>query len=283
MNAAGWSVRHDVGAVWHARLGTGCNAMVIVAGLHAGMRLDSPAFVMLSICGALNRLRRPPEGVTPAFRAGDPYWLRRHRSYHVGAHIAFHLATGWNAFWPVEQRSFPGRSGKSRSADVAALAHSLQILLLDAGLLLTLYTAGEWRGRRPAKVRARHCLVSALGSCFAAPVCGGNLDSVPTDADARNAALNDIQERSWIGAACRRLYGRTAERCSCGSQAGPFQITLFSTPSTVESRRSGSERHGATGQRSIASTGRQCEVSIFGKRRRQHHRSVRAGEARKGK
>jgi cytochrome c oxidase assembly factor CtaG len=69
-----------------------------------------------------------------------------------GAHVLFHLLTGWNMPWPVLQRAiidlglgWLGRphwvmSGPLLAADTLV---ALQLLLLDAGLLLTLYIG--WR------------------------------------------------------------------------------------------------------------------------------------------
>ncbi len=66
---------------------------------------------------------------------------------------------------------------------------SAQILLLDAGLLLTLYVC--WRvASQYAGVRAkRDGVADTLGSAIVQPVRGGRVDSIPADADAGHVAL----------------------------------------------------------------------------------------------
>jgi hypothetical protein len=67
------------------------------------------------------------------------------------AHLAYHLTTGLGSFWPALQRASSAigiRLGESLAPTVLSMAnlHSVlvtQILLLDAGLLLTLYLG--WR------------------------------------------------------------------------------------------------------------------------------------------
>jgi hypothetical protein len=68
------------------------------------------------------------------------------------AHVLFHLLTGWNMPWPVLQRAtidlglgWLGRPHwtMSNSLFAADTLVAIQLLLLDAGLLLTLYAG--WR------------------------------------------------------------------------------------------------------------------------------------------
>jgi hypothetical protein len=81
------------------------------------------------------------------------------------AHLLFHLSTGWSTAWPVVQRaagdlgaSWLGSPRWTPSAPLLA-PHSIlaiQVLLLDAGVLLSLYTG--WRIARSYAKRAQEGL-----------------------------------------------------------------------------------------------------------------------------
>jgi hypothetical protein len=68
------------------------------------------------------------------------------------AHLSFHLVTGWRAVWPAAQRAL-GLGPPEWSMACSGLAPDglvgFELLLLDAGLLLSLYL-----GRRIARTRA---------------------------------------------------------------------------------------------------------------------------------
>jgi hypothetical protein len=77
-----------------------------------------------------------------------------------GAHLLFHLSTGWSTAWPVVQRAagdlgagWPGAPGWTPSGPLftphAMLA--IQMLLLDAGVLVSLYVG--WRIARSCAQR----------------------------------------------------------------------------------------------------------------------------------
>jgi hypothetical protein len=69
------------------------------------------------------------------------------------AHLSFHLITGWRSLWPVLQRVLDaGQPEWSLACSGAAPAGlvTFELLLLDAGLLLSLYV-----GRRIARTPAR--------------------------------------------------------------------------------------------------------------------------------
>ncbi len=134
---------------WHARLGGDAMPWIIAAFVLTGAVLI-PAFVTL-LCGALNRIAarsvNTRDLVTRSVLALVPIGVAM-----WAAHLAFHLATGWNAFWPAVQRIVSG-SGQFAPAIIAGWLTPLQILLLDAGLLLTLYSA--WRIARQSTTRDR--------------------------------------------------------------------------------------------------------------------------------
>jgi hypothetical protein len=78
-----------------------------------------------------------------------------------GAHLVFHLSTAWSTIWPVVQRGVGDlgagwlgapqwrASNQLLSADAVLV---FQILLLDAGILLSLYLG--WRVTRSYTNRA---------------------------------------------------------------------------------------------------------------------------------
>jgi cytochrome c oxidase assembly factor CtaG len=78
------------------------------------------------------------------------------------AHLLFHLSTGWNTAWPVVQRaagdlgvSWLGAPRWTPSAPLFAphVTLAIQVLLLDAGVLLSLYAG--WRIARSYAKRAQ--------------------------------------------------------------------------------------------------------------------------------
>ncbi len=83
-----------------------------------------------------------------------------------GAHLLFHLSTGWSTAWPVAQRAAgdlgAGWLGAPRWTPSAPLfaphvTLAIQVLLLDAGVLLSLYVG--WRIARSYAKRAQDGLL----------------------------------------------------------------------------------------------------------------------------
>jgi hypothetical protein len=83
-----------------------------------------------------------------------------------GAHLLFHLSTGWRTAWPVAQRAAgdlgAGWLGTPRWTPAAPLLAphvtlAIQVLLLDAGVLLSLYAG--WRIARSYAKRAQDGLL----------------------------------------------------------------------------------------------------------------------------
>lgn len=105
---------------WHARLGAGTMPLVIAALILGGV-VVLPGIAVL-LCGALNRMVDATIPIADVMRrfalalvpVGVAMWA---------AHLLYHFATVWNASLPW--------------------LTSVQLLLLDAGLLLTLYVL--WR------------------------------------------------------------------------------------------------------------------------------------------
>lgn len=125
---------------WHARLGPRTLPLIIGALISASVMLLPITAVF--ICMGLNRtVKIPGSPVADLARRliltlvplGFAMW---------GAHLLYHFATGWSALWPVVEHRFLGAQGIGASF-IPSWMTTAQILLLDAGLLLTLYVG--WR------------------------------------------------------------------------------------------------------------------------------------------
>ena len=96
---------------------------------------------------------------------------RAHWFRHVGSTFAYHLAAGWLTAIPVLQRSWadflrnstPINWSLSAYPTVPAWLTPLQILLLDAGLLLTLYIAWRISQRYASGIASRLRLAGPWG------------------------------------------------------------------------------------------------------------------------
>ncbi|MFL6350946.1 MAG: cytochrome c oxidase assembly protein [Bryobacteraceae bacterium] len=138
---------------WHSRLGPHMMPLIVGVFVLAGAVVLPAAAV--SICGAVNRLQRPAAAVFDIMRRfvfafvpiGFAMWA---------AHLLYHLATGWNAAWPALERAFTGTIVPSAPAVIPGWLTSAQLLALDAGLLLTLYTS--WRVALDYSARLRPAL-----------------------------------------------------------------------------------------------------------------------------
>ncbi len=124
-----------------------------------------PALVVLS-SGALNRLsnarlnvqdfaRRSALSLVPV---GVGMWA---------AHLLYHLATSFGAAWPAIERAATGTVTSIAMPSAPGWLAPTQILLLDAGLLLTLYIAWRIASQYASKTRGILALVApwAVASC----------------------------------------------------------------------------------------------------------------------
>ncbi|MBV8069947.1 MAG: cytochrome c oxidase assembly protein [Acidobacteriaceae bacterium] len=75
------------------------------------------------------------------------------------AHILYHLATGWNAPWPALARALAGTAAAVALPAVPSWLTPLQILTLNAGLLLTLWVLWKVATESAGQVRAAVALV----------------------------------------------------------------------------------------------------------------------------
>ena len=125
---------------WHARLGAGMMPAIAAAWIVAGAVL-LPALAVL-LCGAVNRLTGSGLNIADGARrfafalvpVGVAMWA---------AHLLYHFVTAWGA--PIASAGRMIASGATAFAVpfVPGWLTSVQILLLDCGLLLTLYLC--WR------------------------------------------------------------------------------------------------------------------------------------------
>jgi hypothetical protein len=116
--------------------------MPVIVGVFvaAGVVL-APLFTVLG-CRVLNGFVHGQAGIWDVVRrfvlalapVGFAMWV---------AHLLYHLAVGWSTAFPVIERAITGSMGAYPAALVPTWLPPIQLLLLDAGLLLTLYVS--WR------------------------------------------------------------------------------------------------------------------------------------------
>jgi cytochrome c oxidase assembly factor CtaG/polyferredoxin len=125
---------------WHARLGP--HMMPVVVAIFTLLGLAAVPALSVSVCGLLNRIGNRSVPLGQAVRrfalalipVGIAMWA---------AHLLYHFSTGWGSVVSVIERAM-GRAGSaSVTVTVPGWLMPTQILLLDIGLLLTLYVV--WR------------------------------------------------------------------------------------------------------------------------------------------
>lgn len=122
---------------WHARLGLHAMPFIVAAFVIAGL-LIAPG-VALAVC---DRISRAGSGATKRFifalvPVGVAMWA---------AHLLYHIVTSGAGALPAIQRALTGSSDTPPVAFMPEWLTPLQILVLDCGLLLTLYVC--WRVAR---------------------------------------------------------------------------------------------------------------------------------------
>jgi len=160
LNAAGMTEpvimwMHHLHALGHARLGL--SSMVpIVSVLYASGLLIIPTILTAACGGASLHWARAGDGwrqLTCGFTLalvplGFSMWL---------AHFSNHMVAGWRALLPAVERFFSRvSSGVYAQAWMPLWMPSVDLLLLDLGLLLTLYVA--WRVARQVTDSERRAL-----------------------------------------------------------------------------------------------------------------------------
>ena len=125
---------------WHARLGA--HGMPIAVGLFVAVGAIILPILSSLFCATCNRLVESKLKVMEAVRRfafalvplGVAMWA---------AHLLYHFATGWSSAGPAIERVISGAMKTLPTPFVPDWLTPAQILILDAGLLLTLYVA--WR------------------------------------------------------------------------------------------------------------------------------------------
>ncbi len=159
------------------------------------------------------------------------------------AHLLFHLITGWATLDPALHQAAadlgwhlfaPAHWRMEQPLLPANTLLSVQLLLLDAGLLLTLYLG--WRLARQWATSAGRAAPAdaAVGNHGGCSVWCGRLDHAPTDADARRHD-EPMKALYPLAAFLMLTMGATAARADGGAMllhqdAGAFTITLFAAP-----------------------------------------------------
>ena len=156
---------------WHARLGTHAMPFVVAAFMLATVVLVP--VLAIGVCNRLNRYF----GIDAA-QAGD---LTRRLIFTLvplgfsmwAAHLLYHFATGWGELWPLVQQRLlnaPGQLGMPLTPEWLTAA---QILLLDAGLLLTLYVGWRIAQQAGKTMRSAIQLASPWAAMALALYCAG--------------------------------------------------------------------------------------------------------------
>jgi len=150
---------------WHTRLGPHTMPMIVGAIVGLGLCVI-PAFVVFT-CRILNGLVDSVRNLSDVARRfvlalvpiGFAMWV---------AHLLYHLAIGWKAAWPVVQRIVVGKITAFSAAVIPAWVTPVQLITLDAGLILTLYAS--WRVASQYAGRLRSAV--ALAAPWAVLSCG---------------------------------------------------------------------------------------------------------------
>ena len=156
-----------------------------------------------------------------------------------GAHVSFHLSSAWRTAWPVMQRATgdlgAGWFGTPRwtassplfAADVLLAG---QLLLLDAGILLSLYVG--WRiARGYTAVLRWPSAAHSVGNRRSTAFCGRCLGRLSADADARDGS----RVKTTLALMLNVMLAPIGAQADGGAvhlheASGPFVVTVFTAP-----------------------------------------------------
>lgn len=136
---------------WHARLGPHAMPLVVAAFTCVGL-IIAPAIAVAIGYGA-SRLLGLKEKAWSAVRRfafalvplGIGMWA---------AHLLYHLATGWRSAWPAVQQAVWHQVNGAAETQIPNWLSPAQILILDAGFLLTLYVSWQVAEAHRERVRS---------------------------------------------------------------------------------------------------------------------------------
>jgi len=150
---------------WHQKLGTHTLPLVIAAFLVCGVIL-LPGFLLL-LAQSVNRSFVPPAMRSKVNRRfalalvpiGVSMWA---------AHLLYHFATGWMMAGPVVKRALMGAAFMIKMPAIPSWLTQAQLLLLDAGLLMTLYVCWRIAKQYDDRIRAIAGMLApwAVTSCL---------------------------------------------------------------------------------------------------------------------
>ncbi len=156
---------------WHARIGP--HAMPLITGGFVLSCVVLLPLLAVLVCGLANQVLPPAAGsakdqirrmIFTLVPVGVAMWA---------AHLLYHLATGWSAVWPILQNRFLGAQDQFAAPPVPDWLTAAQILLLDAGLLLTLYVGWRIAIQSAGKIRGAIALLSPWATVAVALYCAG--------------------------------------------------------------------------------------------------------------
>jgi cytochrome c oxidase assembly factor CtaG len=156
---------------WHARLGA--HSMPWIVGALVLIFVVLLPLATTSLCAAVSGMNRSGIKRLTDFSRGLVFALVPLGFAMWGAHLLYHFATGWNAIWPVVQHRFLNAQNQIAVPMIPDWLTAVQIVLLDAGLLLTLYVAWRLTIQAAGKVRSAIMLVSPWAAVAVALYCAG--------------------------------------------------------------------------------------------------------------
>ena len=156
---------------WHGRIGP--HAMPLITGAFVLACVVLLPLLAILACGVANQAMQSTPGT-----AKD--WIRRMVLALIpmgvamwAAHLLYHLATGWSAVWPIVQNRFPGAQGQLAAPLIPDWLTAAQVLLLDAGLLLTLYVGWRIAMQSAGRVRSAIAVICPWATLAIALYCAG--------------------------------------------------------------------------------------------------------------
>ncbi|MDQ2844493.1 MAG: cytochrome c oxidase assembly protein [Acidobacteriota bacterium] len=154
---------------WHARFGPHAMPLAVAVFIVACVVLI-PALA-IAACALLNR---------PIKKSGIAALTRRLIFTLVplgfamwGAHLLYHFATGWSAPWAILQGRFFDARTTVTMPFIPGWLTAAQIVFLDAGLLLTLYTCWRVVRQSAAHLRGSIALLTPWATLAVALYCAG--------------------------------------------------------------------------------------------------------------
>ncbi len=136
----------------HAALGP--HAMPFVIGAFVLACVVVAPVLAVFLCGLLNRITRASTGNVSNLARRFVFTLVPLGVAMWAAHLLYHFAGGWSAPWAAVEQRFLGTQGQVAISAMPDWTTAAQLVLLDSGLLLTLYTAWKVALQSAEKLRS---------------------------------------------------------------------------------------------------------------------------------